>query len=71
MPPAGLPLPRLLKEAGLVASNADGGRMVEQKAVRVNNERVEDRALLLAPGEYLLQVGSRRYARATLVVAAA
>jgi len=45
--------------------------MVEQKAVRVNHERVEDRALLLTPGEYLLQVGSRRYARATLVVAAA
>ena len=71
VPAAGLALPRVLKEAGLVASNADGGRMVEQKAVRVNNERVEDRALLLAPGEYLLQVGSRRYARATLVVAAA
>ncbi|SHG67627.1 tyrosyl-tRNA synthetase [Hydrocarboniphaga daqingensis] len=71
VPATGLALPRVLKEAGLVASNADGGRMVEQKAVRVNNERVEDRALLLAPGEYLLQVGSRRYARATLVVAAA
>lgn len=70
VPATGLALPRVLKEAGLVASNADGGRMVEQKAVRVNNERVEDRALLLAPGEYLLQVGSRRYARATLVVAA-
>ena len=71
VPATGLALPRVLKEAGLVASNADGGRMVEQKAVRVNNERVEDRALLLAPGEYLLQVCSRRYARATLVVAAA
>lgn len=71
VPATGLALPRVLKEAGLVASNADGGRMVEQKAVRVNHERVEDRALLLAPGEYLLQVGSRRYARATLVVAAA
>jgi len=71
VPAAGLPLARVLKEAGLVGSNADGNRMIEQKAVRVNQQRVEDRAQLLAPGEtYLLQVGSRRYARATLVVAA-
>lgn len=62
-PAGGLPLARALKEAGLVGSNAEGNRMIEQKAVRVNSERVEDRALLLQPGEYLLQVGSRRYAR--------
>jgi tyrosyl-tRNA synthetase len=66
VPAEGLALPRVLKEAGLVASNGEGNRMIEQKAVRVNNERVEDRALLLTAGEYLLQVGSRRYARATL-----
>jgi len=66
VPAAGLLLARLLKEAGLVASNGEGNRMIEQKAVRVNGERVEDRALLLAPGEYLLQVGSRRYARVVL-----
>ena len=68
VPADGLALARVLKEAGLVASNAEGNRMIEQKAVRVNGERVEDRALLLAAGEYLLQVGSRRYARATLVL---
>jgi tyrosyl-tRNA synthetase len=68
VPAEGLALARVLKEAGLVASNAEGNRMIEQKAVRVNGERVEDRALLLAAGEYLLQVGSRRYARATLVL---
>ncbi|WP_428310790.1 tyrosine--tRNA ligase [Hydrocarboniphaga sp.] len=69
VPAEGLALPRVLKEAGLVASNAEGNRMVEQKAVRVNHERVEDRALLLTAGEYLLQVGSRRYARAILTTA--
>jgi tyrosyl-tRNA synthetase len=65
-PAEGLLLARVLKEAGLVASNGEGNRMIEQKAVRVNGERIEDRALILAAGEYLLQVGSRRYARATL-----
>ena len=64
---AGMPLPQVLKQAGLVASNGEGNRMIEQKAVRVDQQRVEDRALLLLPGKtYLLQVGSRRYARATL-----
>ncbi len=63
-PPEGLPLARVLKEAGLVASNGEGNRMIEQKAVRVDSQRVEDRALMLVPGgSHLLQVGSRRYAR--------
>ena len=63
-PETGLPLARALKEAGLVGSNAEGNRMIEQRAVRVDGERVEDRAFALKPGaEYLLQVGSRRYAR--------
>jgi tyrosyl-tRNA synthetase len=68
---SGLPLPQALKQAGLVASNAEGGRMVEQRAVRVDQQRVEDKGLLLLPGQtYLLQVGSRRYARLTLTAAA-
>jgi tyrosyl-tRNA synthetase len=66
-PLGGLSLPRALKEAGLVASNAEGGRLVEQRAVRVDQERIEDRGLLLQAGRtYLLQVGSRRHARLTL-----
>lgn len=59
----GLPIARALKEAGLVSSNAEGNRMIDQRAVRVDQERIEDRGLLLQPGkQYLLQVGSRRYA---------
>ena len=70
VPGAGLALARVLKEAGLVASNGEGTRMIEQRAVRVDQQRVEDKTLVLKPGAtYLLQVGSRRYARATLVAA--
>jgi len=66
-PAEGLPLARVLKEAGLVASNGEGNRMIEQKAVRVDSQRVEDRSLMLLPGgSHLLQVGSRRYARVLL-----
>jgi tyrosyl-tRNA synthetase len=67
VPAAGLPLARVLKEAGLVASNGEGTRMIEQRAVRVDQERVEDKGRLLTPGAtYLLQVGSRKFVRATL-----
>ena len=58
-----MPLVRVLKEAGLVSSGSEAGRMVEQRAVRVQQQRVEDRNLVLQSGErYLLQVGSRRFA---------
>lgn len=68
-PVAGLPLARALREAGLVASNAEGNRMIKQRAVRVDSQRVEDRNILLQAGQsYLLQVGSRRFARAQLVL---
>ena len=67
VPAAGMPLARVLKEAGLVASNGEGTRMIEQRAVRVDQQRIEEKGLLLQAGAtYLLQVGSRRYARATL-----
>lgn len=69
-PPLGMPLAAVLKQAGLVSSNGEGNRMIEQKAVRVDQERVDDRAILLKPGAtYLLQVGPRRYARAVLTAA--
>jgi tyrosyl-tRNA synthetase len=63
-PPEGLPLPNLLKEAGLVASTSEALRMIRQGAVRLNGERVEDGALKLAAGsEAVYQVGKRRFAR--------
>ena len=66
-PAAGLQIGKLLKEAGLVPSNSEANRMLDQKAVRVDQQRVEDKGLLLKPGQtYLLQVGSRRYAYAEL-----
>lgn len=62
-PSAGLPLMRIIKEAGLAASTSEAGRLIDQRAVRVEQQRVEDRSLTLLPGHrYLLQVGSRRYA---------
>ena len=62
-PASGIPLVRILKEAGLVSSTSEAGRLIDQRAVRVEQQKVEDRALVLLPGErYLLQVGARRFA---------
>jgi tyrosyl-tRNA synthetase len=67
VPEPGMLLAQVLKQAGLVSSNAEGNRMIGQRAVRVDQEKVEDRALMLkSGGTYLLQVGPRRYVRATL-----
>ena len=60
----GLAIANALKEAGLVASTSEGMRMIKQGAVRVDGERLADRALVLARGaDVLCQVGKRRFAR--------
>lgn len=65
--PDGQALVPLLKEIGLVPSTSEALRMLKQQAVRVDGERVEDRALALPAGaEYVLQVGKRRFARVRL-----
>ncbi len=65
---AGIALPQLLKEAGLTPSTSESLRMIEQGGVRIDGERVADKALRLAAGAtVVLQVGKRRFARVTLV----
>ncbi|MEO5355271.1 MAG: tyrosine--tRNA ligase [Magnetococcus sp. XQGC-1] len=56
-----------LAQAGLVASNSEAFRMIQQQAVSVDGARIADsRAQLQAGREYLLRVGKRRFARLTL-----
>jgi tyrosyl-tRNA synthetase len=65
---AGAPLgiAQVLKQAGLVSSSSDAMRNLEQGGVRVDGQRIEDKALRLGAGAYVLQVGKRRFARVTL-----
>ena len=63
----GLALPRLLKEAGLTASASEAMRMIEQGGVRIDGEKVVDKALTLARGKrFVVQVGKRKFARVTV-----
>ena len=63
---APLAIAALLKQAGLVSSTSEAIRNIEQGGVRVDGDKVEDRALKLAAGTYVVQVGKRRFARVTL-----
>jgi tyrosyl-tRNA synthetase len=66
-PEAGLPLTQLLKQLNLVPSTTEANRLIEQGGVKVDGDRVSDRALKLAKGRtYVVQVGRRKFARVTL-----
>ena len=68
----GLLLVKALKSAGLTPSTAEAIRMVQQGGVKVDGARVEDRNLRLAPGgDYVVQVGKRRFCRVVVVTAPA
>ncbi len=59
-----VPIANALKDAGLVSSTSEGIRMIKQGAVRLDGERLEDRALTLAKGsDVVCQVGKRKFAR--------
>ena len=62
-----LGLVKLLREAGLVASGAEAQRNIEQGGVKIDSQRIDDKALALAPGEYVVQVGKRKFARVTVI----
>jgi len=65
---AGAPMAigQVLKQANLSASTSEALRNVEQGGVRIDGARVEDKALKLGAGTYLIQVGKRRFARVTI-----
>ncbi len=57
----------ILKGAGLVNSTSEAFRMIDQGAVRVDGQRVEDRALKIAAGSSkVFQVGKRKFARVSV-----
>jgi tyrosyl-tRNA synthetase len=65
-PGAPLGILKVLRDAGLVASGSEAQRNVQQGGVKVDGQRVEDKALQLQQGTYVVQVGKRKFARVTL-----
>jgi tyrosyl-tRNA synthetase len=56
----------LMRAAGLTESNSEGRRMIEQNAVSIDGEKVEDTGLYIDVAQetpFVLQVGKRRYVK--------
>ena len=56
----------LLKASNLAPSSSEAGRLIEGGGVRIDSVVVSDKALKLAAGTYVLQVGKRKLSRVTL-----
>jgi tyrosyl-tRNA synthetase len=67
VPAAGLPIVQLLRQASLAPSATEANRLIEQGGVKIDGEKVTDRALVLAKGSsHVIQVGKRKVARVKL-----
>ncbi|MBR0568661.1 tyrosine--tRNA ligase [Azoarcus sp. L1K30] len=63
----GLPVFQVVKQAGLTGTTSEAMRMIEQGAVRLNGDRVDDKGVMLTAGEtVVLQVGKRKFAAVVL-----
>jgi tyrosyl-tRNA synthetase len=54
---------KALVDCGLEASTSQARRDIKQGAVKIDQEKVDDEQLQLSSGEYILQVGKRKFAR--------
>jgi len=59
---------QLLKLAGLVASTSEAFRSIEQGGIKIDGEKVSDKALAIKKGDSVIaQVGKRKFANVTIL----
>ena len=63
---APLGIAQLLKQANLAPSASEANRLIDGGGVRVDSSVVSDKALKLAAGTSVVQVGKRKFARVTI-----
>ena len=63
---APLGIGQLLKQTNLCASTSEALRMVEQGGVRIDGTVISDKGLKVEAGQFVVQVGKRKFARVTL-----
>jgi tyrosyl-tRNA synthetase len=64
-PDSEIALVQLLKQTGLTASTSEALRMIEQGAVKLDGEKVENKSTQIKRGEtVIVQVGKRKFAKA-------
>jgi tyrosyl-tRNA synthetase len=57
---------KLLQIAKLTSSTSESRRNIQAGSVRINGEKIENEQLKLDSGEYILQVGRRKFAKAII-----
>lgn len=60
---AGIWVVKALVDAGLASSNSEARRHISANAVSINQEKISDDQLKLDKGEYVLQIGKRKFAK--------
>ena len=58
---------KALVECGISPSTSQSRRDIKQGAVKVNQEKISDEQLQLEKGEYILQVGKRKFAKLKVI----
>ncbi len=61
--PEGIWIAQALVDAGLEPSTSQARRDIKQNAVSIDQEKISDEKLNLTTGEYILQVGKKRFAK--------
>ena len=65
---AGLTIPQLAKQAGVVDSTSEALRLIAQRGLKLDGEVVADKSQVVQPGTtVVIQAGKRRFARVTVV----
>jgi tyrosyl-tRNA synthetase len=63
-PGGSIAVPQLLKQAGLVEGTSEAMRMIQQGAVKLDGERINDKTAMVKAGTVVVaQVGKRKFAR--------
>ncbi|HTN93324.1 MAG TPA: tyrosine--tRNA ligase [Gallionella sp.] len=66
-PGGNIVVPQLLKQAGLVDGTSEAMRMIQQGAVKLDGERINDKAAVIKSGTVVVaQIGKRKFARITV-----
>ena len=58
---------KALVDCNICPSTSQARRDIKQGAVRINQEKVSDEQLQLTQGEYILQVGKRKFAKLRVI----
>jgi tyrosyl-tRNA synthetase len=64
---AGIAVPQLAKQAGVVESTSEALRLITQRGLKVDGDVVADKTLTIAAGRtVVVQAGKRKFARVTV-----